>query len=146
VIIEKKIKATFARFCTASGGMVNHKTFAVYGWSIDQIVMEKISRILGYHSFNQWESFKYLGIPITQGQGKVNQWTGIIEKIQAKIKAWGGLWLNHAWKLVLIKSFLSTILMFQSSLLLEPASIISLLSKFLKRFLWQGGKNNQWKK
>ena len=50
-----------------------------------------------------------------------------------------------AGKLVLIKSTLSTLPVYQSSLLLAPKSILDQLSKLLRDFLLQGGKGNQGK-
>ena len=45
--------------------------------------------------------------------------------------------------MVMIKSFLSALPIFQSSLLLSPKSISSQISKLLRDFLYNGGKGNQ---
>ena len=46
-------------------------------------------------------------------------------------------------KLVLIKSTLSALPIYQSSLLLAPKLIVDQISKLIRDFLWQGDKGNQ---
>ena len=67
----------------------------------------------------------------------------IINKIEAKIISWGGHWLTKAGKVTLIKSVLSSLPIYQSSLLLAPKAIMNQISKLLGDFLWGGGKGNQ---
>ena len=67
----------------------------------------------------------------------------IIGKLKAKIALWGGHWLTKAGKLILIKSILSTLPIYQSSLLLAPKNIMDQISKLLGDFLWRDGKQNQ---
>ena len=67
----------------------------------------------------------------------------IISKIKAKIVSWGGHWLTKAGKVTLIKSVLSSLPIYQSSLLLAPKDIMNQIYKLLKDFLWGGGKGNQ---
>ena len=47
-----------------------------------------------------------------------------------------------AQKLILIKSLLSSLPIYQSSLLLAPKSIMDQISKLIKDLLWRGGKRN----
>ena len=77
------------------------------------------------------------------GQNNPSLWLEIVNKIKAKIVSWGGHWLTKAGKVTLIKSVLSSIHIYQSSLLLEPKSIMDHISKLIKDFLWSGGKRNQ---
>ena len=51
-------------------------------------------------------------------------------------------WLTLAGKLVLLKSVLSNIPIYQSSILLAPSSVISKIETLFKNFLWEGGKGN----
>ena len=46
-------------------------------------------------------------------------------------------------KLILIKSILSALPLYQSSVLLAPKLIMDRLSKLIRDFLWRGGKGNQ---
>jgi hypothetical protein len=104
--------------------------------------MTDITRILGIAGKTQWDSFKYLGVPIFKATAKSSCWAPLVDKIKARISAWGSSWLNPAGKIVLIKSVLSSIPIYQSSILLAPKGIISKVDALLRRFLWKGGRNN----
>ena len=84
-----------------------------------------------------------MGLPLSLGQSKPSHWLEIVSKLKAKIVFWGGYWLTTTGKLVLIKSTLSALPIYQSSLLVAPKSILDQLSKLIRDFLWQGGKGNQ---
>ena len=84
-----------------------------------------------------------MGLPLTLGPSPPSLWLEVISKIKAKIVSWGGYWLTMAGKLGLIKATLSTLPLFQSSLLFSPKSITTQISKLLRDFLWNGGKGNQ---
>jgi hypothetical protein len=66
-----------------------------------------------------------------------------ITKIKGKIVAWGGQWLTHGGKLILIKSVLSSLPIYQASYLMAPKSISGQINKIMRDFLWHGGKGNQ---
>ena len=51
--------------------------------------------------------------------------------------------MSPASKVILIKSVLSSILIYQSSILLAPKSILHSIESLLKKFLWKGGKQNE---
>ena len=51
--------------------------------------------------------------------------------------------MNHSGKLVLINSVLSSLPVYQLSILLAPKSFTEKTLKHLKSFLWRGGKGNQ---
>ena len=99
--------------------------------------MHQISNTLGFPSFVQWVKIKYLGLPLALGASPPLLWLDVLSKLKAKIVSLGGHWLTKAGKLVLIKSVLSFLPIFQSSLLLAPKSI--LITKILRDFLWSGG-------
>jgi hypothetical protein len=69
-------------------------------------------------------------------------WKEVIGKISTRIQNWGGRWLNLAGKFVLIKSFLSSLSIFQCSVLLAPKGVLDKISRALRSFLWIGGKTN----
>jgi hypothetical protein len=102
--------------------------------------MVEIARIMEMEGVTQWDSFKYLGVLIFKSKPNSSHWSPLLDKIKARIQAWGATWLNLAGKLVLIKSVLNNILIFQSSILLAPNGIITKLEAILRRFMWKGGK------
>ena len=115
----------------------------MYGWHADPSTIANISQILWFEGFVSWNKVKYLGLPLTLGQNNPSLWLEIISKLKAKIASWGGHWLTTVEKIVLIKSTLSALPIYQSSLLLAPKLIVDQISKLIRDFLWQGGKWNQ---
>eukprot|EP00253_Pinus_taeda_P022852 PITA_22852 len=68
-----------------------------------------------------------------------------IGKIKTKIASWGGHWLTKGGKVILIKSVLSALPIYQAAFLLAPKKVTDNISRILHDFLWQGGKGNQHK-
>ena len=96
-----------------------------------------------FEGYAYWDKVKYLGLPLTLGQNNPSLWLGIISKIKAKIVSWGGHWLTKVGKVILIKSVLSSLPIYQYSLLLAPKGITDQISKLIRDFLWRDGKGNQ---
>ena len=83
---------------------------------------------------------------IDQISGPLNKpslWLEVISKLKAKIASWGGQWLTKAGNLIMIKSILIALPIYQSSLLPAPKEIMDQISKLIRDFLWSGGKGNQ---
>ena len=59
------------------------------------------------------------------------------------INTWGATWLNITGKVVLIKAVLSSIPIYQCSILLAPKGVLASIESLLKKFLWKGGKQNE---
>ena len=114
----------------------------MYGWNADHSTVANISQILGFDGYATWDKVKYLGLPLTLVQNNPSLWLEIISKIKEKIVSWGVHYLVKARKLILIKSVLSALPIYQSSLLLAPKAIMDQISKLIKDFLWRGGKQN----
>jgi len=64
------------------------------------------------------------------------------DKILTRIQSWGGCWINPAGKSVLLKYVLSSLSIFQCSVLLAPKGTFKKHSRALWSFLWVGGKIN----
>ena len=86
--------------------------------------MDKILQILGFEGYATWDKVKYMGLPLTLGQNNPSLWLEIVNKIKAKIVLWGGHWLTKAGIVILIKSVLLSIPIYQSSLFLAPKAIL----------------------
>eukprot|EP00253_Pinus_taeda_P026904 PITA_26904 len=125
-----------------SGSKINYRKCSIYGWNCTTKEMSDIARLLEMEGNRNWESFKYLGIPIYNSKPKVAHWMSLLDKIKNRIQAWGSSWLNNAGKLILMKSVLISMPLFQNSILLAPKTFLSKLDSLLKRFLWEGGNNN----
>ena len=87
--------------------------------------------------------FKYLGVPIFKCSPKSSSWGSLVDKLETKINSWGASWLNIVGKIVLIKSVLSSMPIYQSSILLAPRGVLAKIEALLRRILWKGGKQNE---
>eukprot|EP00253_Pinus_taeda_P006872 PITA_06872 len=141
--ISKAFDSVLKSYCRVSGALVNESKSEIYSWNTDQQELISISNTLGFRSHARWDRFKYLGLPITNGPNRRSIWSDIICKIKAKIAAWGGYWLTKGGKVILIKSLLSTLPIYQTAFLLAPRNVMDQISKLLRDFLWQGGKGNE---
>ena len=90
-----------------------------------------------------WDTFTYLGIPIFKASPKVVHWLPLLDKLKNKIQAWGANWLNKAGKIILINFVLTSLPIYQCSVLLAPKTITNKIEELLRRFLWEGGRNNE---
>jgi len=139
----KKFKEVLDNYQYVSGSLINYSKSQVYSWNCTPLDLQVLSRILKIEGKHQWNDFKYLGVPIFRSIPKVSSWDPLIEKLKAKIKAWGASWLNLAGKSVLIKSVLASMPVFQCSMLLAPITVLKKIEALLRRFLWKGGNQNE---
>ena len=51
--------------------------------------------------------------------------------------------MNNVGKVILMKSVLISLPVYQNSILLAPKTFISKVDGLLRRFMWEGGKNNE---
>jgi hypothetical protein len=83
-----------------------------------------------------------LGIPIFKETPKLVHWLPLLDKMKLCIQAWGATWLNLAGKVVLLKSVLTSLPIYQNSILLAPKTIVNKIDTLLRIFMWEGGKEN----
>jgi hypothetical protein len=63
-IISRKLKQQLDIYKEASGSQINHRRSQLFGWNCKPKEMVEISRTSEMEGETQWESFKYLGVPI----------------------------------------------------------------------------------
>lgn len=143
VQIAKAFDSVLKRYCRVSGASINERKSEVYGWNIGQQELTGIARIMCFNGHAQWERIKYLDLPIIIGNNKRSLWAEIIGKIKSKFASWGGHWLTKGGKVILIKSVLSALPIYQAAFLLAPKRVTDNISRILRDFLWKGGKGNQ---
>ena len=105
--------------------------------------MNQIAQVLGYVGYASWDKIHYLGLPLSPGINKDLHWAEILNQIKEKMKVWGGQWFTTVGKLILVNFVLSSLPLYQATLLLAPKSITDQLSKMLRNFLWQEGKSKE---
>jgi len=139
----RKFKSELDCFMNSSGSEINFHKSKIYGWNSTPLEMLNISRILDMEGISIWDTFNYLGIPIFKASPKVVHWLPLLDKLKNKIQAWGATWLNKAGKIVLINSVITSLPIYQCSVLLAPKTITNKIEEMLRRFLWEGGRNNE---
>jgi hypothetical protein len=60
----KKFKSELDKYQAISGSKINYRKSQIYGWNCTPREMTDITQILGIEGKTQWDSFKYLGVPI----------------------------------------------------------------------------------
>jgi hypothetical protein len=141
--IAKAFDTVLRNYCRVSRDLVNERKSEVLSWNIGQHELTGITTLLSFKGQAKWDRFKYLDLPIISGVNKTSLWSDIISKIKSKIVAWGGYWLTKGGKVILIKSLLSTLPIFQAAFLLAPRNMMEQISKLLRDFLWKGGNGNE---
>jgi hypothetical protein len=108
------------QFTQISGGLINKNKIQIYAWNIDAQVPYGIRPNSFFSPSQRLEAFQILG---DANLLKIHP-RGILanhnQKIKEKMESWGAIWLNPAGHLVLIKSILSSLPIFQFSSLLAP--------------------------
>lgn len=118
------------------GGMINHLRSCIYGWNTTAQNLHNIANIFGVPCKLDWEHFTYLGMPVSIGPLKAEVWDTIIDKTKRKVQQWGSTWLNPAGCLVLLKSGLSSLPLYQFTLMQAPAIFHNKMEIILHHFLW----------
>jgi hypothetical protein len=83
---------------------------------------------------------KYLGVPIATSRLHVIDWTNLEEKLEKKLDVWQDNSLSICGRSTLIKSSLSSVVIYHMSIFLLPKTTIKRMEKIRRRFFWQGGK------
>jgi hypothetical protein len=139
-LVAKKFKDELDAYTSVSGSEISLGKSKIYSWNITPLEMRSISRILGMEGHTNWDSFTYLGVPISKTNPKATHWNQLLEKLRNRISSWGANWLNLAGRIVLLKSVLASVPIYRNSLLLAPGSIVTKLEVLQRKFLWEGGK------
>ena len=69
-----------------SGSKINLQKSKIYGWNCIVRDLGAIARILGMKAVHDWDSITYLGVPISKGTPKANQWNPILDKFKSRIQ------------------------------------------------------------
>jgi hypothetical protein len=141
-ILARRILRVLDTFLTVSGGSLNKEKSQIYTWNVSAGTRAGITQIMGFAITQDWKSFKYLGLPLCLKTLPGEFWHILLQKFRGKMESWGARWLNPAGRVVLIKSVLSALPMFQFSTLLAPKGILQAMSQLIRKFLWQGGASN----
>ena len=91
IIIAERFREVISTFLKASYGKMNSVKSKIYGWNCPARTMARIAKMLGYEGYANWNSFKYLEVPIHKGKKKKSNWKELVEKIKNKIQSLGAI-------------------------------------------------------
>nr|KAJ0200215.1 hypothetical protein LSAT_V11C600306310 [Lactuca sativa] len=118
----KNLSRILKCFHVVSGLNVNFHKSKVYGIGIENSDVVSCANIMGCEAANL--PFVYLGVPVGANKNLKRNWKPVIDKVQGKLSSWKSKTLSFGGKLTLVKS--------------APNSVIGLLEKIRRRFLWGG--------
>jgi hypothetical protein len=79
---------------------------------------------------------KYLGVPIATSRLHVIDWTNLEEKLEKKLDVWQDNSLSICGRSTLIKSSLSSVVIYHMSIFLLPKTTIKRMEKIRRRFFF----------
>ncbi|WJZ84180.1 hypothetical protein VitviT2T_003796 [Vitis vinifera] len=81
----------------------------------------------------------YLGLPLGARNKSAAVWDGVEEKMRRRLAQWKRQYISKGGRLILIKSTMASIPLYQMSLFRMPKLVARRLEKLQRDFLWGGG-------
>ncbi|KAL0288245.1 UNVERIFIED_CONTAM: hypothetical protein Sradi_7102000 [Sesamum radiatum] len=106
---------------------------------LSKSVRSERQAILDYTGFQEAAlPIKYLGVPLIASRLTVANCQPLIEKFNSRLAGWGHILLSFAGRLQLLKSVLSSLHMYWSSVFILPKAVIKVIKRRMRDFLWKG--------
>lgn len=86
--------------------------------------------------FRSTTPLKYLGLPLGANPSRRQTWKPIIDKVKKKLAGWKRRLLSFAGRMVLIKSVLSSLLIYYMLLFKIPECVAKEIDRLQVVFLW----------
>jgi hypothetical protein len=138
--MARRLNQVLDTFLLVSGGLLNKTKCQIYVWNISAIIRAGIAQILGFGISLDWKTFKYLGLPLCLKSLPGEYWQLSLQKVREKMESWGSRWLNPVGRVILIKSVLSALPLYQFSSLLAPKGVLKDMAQLIRKFLVARGK------
>lgn len=123
-----------------SGLKVNFSKSLLYGWNIQEDVVEEGAALLGCEKGGQ--QFSYLGMKIGINPHAKDNWSWLIQKIKNRIACWDGRNISLGGRATLVQSVLSAIPIYALSFYLLPNTSLNQIIRVQRAFLWGGDEHN----
>ena len=126
----------FNTFCCATGMMINFDKSLLLSHQVNQGTLEQILALFPTQTGDLEHDLKYLGYFIKENCYRLVDWRWILGNIDKRIKSRCNKFISIGGRLVLIKSVLSSILVYWFTLAQLPVGVIEALRKLLVNYLW----------
>ena len=130
----KVIKRVLRCFEVVSGLKINFSKSIASGVGLEGNVGKEIAEVLRCKRQNL--PIKYLGLYLGASSRKVKTWEGVINNFRNKLAGWKNKFLSFGGRVTLIKSVLSSLLLYYMSIFKIPRKVTDELDKIQSRFLW----------
>ncbi|GAU27943.1 hypothetical protein TSUD_146580 [Trifolium subterraneum] len=85
--------------------------------------------------------FLYLGLPIGGDQRRLSFWKPVLTRIRNRLSGWKSRFLSFGGRLILLKSVLTSLLVYALSFFKAPSGTISSIDSLLSKFFWVGSED-----
>ncbi|KAL4367510.1 hypothetical protein GQ457_05G003450 [Hibiscus cannabinus] len=121
-------------FEIASGLKLNLEKSRLLGINVENDTVVRWASLLHCQSDNF--PCQYLGLPLGAAKNSTQLWQPVVEIFKKKLTGWKSKMLSFGGRITLVKSVLSSLPVYYSSIFPMPSSISSLLAQLTARFLW----------
>jgi hypothetical protein len=134
-----KLKDILDHFGSFSGLNINYHKSTLVPIHVPESTITAAVNILGCRR----EGFpqNYLGLPLSVNKLPVSAFTPLIHKADKYLSSWQASFLNTMGRAVMVNSVLDSILVYCMCSLQLPPSVITLMDKRRRAFLWSGSVN-----
>lgn len=132
----RKIMEILIDFTSASRTEINKENSDIYFFNTPTPSQSFLEKSMGFRIGNF--PTKYLGIQLNDQQNRVANWKTLMGKIQWKMQNWTFKMLNIQSRIILLKSVLQSILIYQLTSQATPKTVCQKMVDMFKKFLWQG--------
>ncbi|KAK2656120.1 hypothetical protein Ddye_009172 [Dipteronia dyeriana] len=123
----------------ASGQSINNDKCFFY---LGKHALQRESNIQSLLGFNRGKvHFTYLRVPIFNGRPRECHLQSLANKVRSKLEGWFGKLLSMAGHVQLVKSVVLCMLLHSFSVYKWPSSLICLLKKWTRNFIWTSSCN-----
>ena len=129
------LKRVLDEFTTLSGLTINpHKSAIFFGGPVKHCnwITSHLGLPLGHLPV------KHLGLPLLSKRLSTNSCSPLLEAIKTRLQSWKAKLLSFTGRIVLIKSILSSLHLYWTSVFILLASILQAIDHLLLGFLWFG--------
>ena len=132
----KQLMGILTEFTKASGTEISKEKSEIYFFNTQASSQAFLARTMGFR-VGKFPT-KYLGILLNDQQNRVANWGILIGKMQKRMQNWTFRALNIPSRIILLKSVLQSIPIYQLTSQAAPKTICQEMVDMFKKFLWQG--------
>jgi hypothetical protein len=137
----KAILSILEIFNDASPTEINNEKSNVYFFNCNVQIQNFLTRTLRFRKGSL--PMKYLGMYLNSGPIRQADWQDILTRVEKQIQNWAFRALNAPGRLIMLKSVLQALPVYQISGRACPKGICSALVSMFNRFLWQGAQDKR---